>query len=524
MRARRVLLAALAALAITLPLFPAGAPQQTGVPFELDLDRATFFGLSGRSLSLGFVAFNFRPNTVNFRLECSGEGVTASPPQSLNITGGGSYIGNFSVAAASPGEYDLTVTMSDGNETARGLATATFLPPLSCRFVSPAANDRIGVVGVGQSYTGRVNFTNFGGAPLSPTFALPERDLLGRGEGTSAVTLRVGEVPAGGSALFSYEGSSLASTGTRDISPVVMAGGLPALYGFEVFPDGVTNVTRFGFTLAARELLGVGLSEDRFPLGGTSTVTLYVESRLSKGVASGTLEVGLRSDIAARRELADYAAEERFEEFTGLVESRVSFTRRYDLGPMAPGVQKELGFEFAPRMCRASDAGGSYFLDFWADLGGTAASATLPVSVVSPLELAFVTHEKVSYLELGQPLGRVVAVRNLSNSTISGATASFFLDYRGKGFVTKADIASTPKANLPSLGPGEAAAVTLELTPFSPGTYTFFPVMEWGGLSVYGSHIVVVASSPGGAPIGAYVTAALVILVPVALTRRLTPG
>jgi hypothetical protein len=63
----------------------------------------------------------------------------------------------------------------------------------------------------------------------------------------------------------------------------------------------------------------------------------------------------------------------------------------------------------------------------------------------------------------------------------------------------------------------------LELSPRSPGTYSFFPVIEWSGLLVYGSHIQVVASAPKVAPVGPYATAALVILVPVALTRKLTP-
>jgi hypothetical protein len=509
-------------LAIALPLQPAGA-QKTGVDFELDLDRSTFFELSGRNLSLGFVAYNFLPEQAAFVLECTGAGVVVSPARTLNISAGGSFAGSFQVAAPAPGTHDLTVTMKRGNETARGLATAIFLPRLSAKFVSPAANERIGVAGVGQSYTGLVNLTNFGAVAVSPTFSLPSRDVRNAPAGSETATFQVGEIPPGGTRLFTYEGSSLQSLGTRDIAPVVKAGGHDIRYGFEVLPDGVSNVTRLGFTLAARELLGVELSEDRFVLGRTTEVTLYVESRLARGIPAATLDISARSDIRARSELNDYAAQPRFEEFTGRVESGATFTRRYDLGPMSPNVQEELRFEFTPRMCRASTAGGSYFLDFRADLGGVKASATRPVAVLSPLELTFGDPEKVSYRELNVPLVRTVTVRNLSNSTISGASASFFLNYREMGFVRKSDIAATPPSPLPSLAPGDSTTVRLELSPRSPGTYSFFPVIEWSGLLVYGSHIQVVASAPKVAPVGPYATAALVILVPVALTRKLTP-
>jgi hypothetical protein len=524
MRAVSVALSAALALSFVLPLLGAGAQPASGVDFELDLDRSTFFELAGRNLTLGFVAYNFLAEGAAFTLECSGTGVIAPAALGVNISAGGNFAGNFSVSASGPGTYDLTVTMRHQNETARGLAEATFLPPLSARFVSPAANGRIGIAGVGQTYTGRVNFTNFGAAAVSPTFSLPSRDVKGIPAGSGTVTLQVGEVPAGGSRTFAYEGNSLGDVGTREIAPSVRAGGLDIMYGFEVLPDSVTNVTRLGFTLAARELLGVELSGDQFALGKASTVTLYVESRLSQGVAAASLDITARSDIRARYELSDYAAEPRFEEFAGLVESGVSFTRRYDLGPMAPGVQEELRFELTPRICRASSAGGSYFLDFKADLGGTGVSATRPISVISPLELTFDGPEKVSYRELGAPLTRTVTVRNISNSTISGASASFFLDYREKGFVRKADIAGTPATPLPSLAPGDSASVRLEVVPRSPGTYTFFPVIGWSGLSVYGSPVQVVASAGQGTPVGPYVTAALVILVPVALTRKLTPG
>ena len=524
MTARKVLLVAALALAFVMPVLPAGAQEQPGVNFELDLDRAAFFEIAGRNMTVGFIAYSFLTAPAAFTLECAGTGVTASPAVSVNISAYGSFIGNFSVAAPGPGQYDLTVTMRHGNETARGLATATFLPPLSCKFIYPAANERIGIVGAGQAYTGRVNFTNLGTAPVSPTFSLPARDIRDAPAGSDPVTLQVGEIPAGGTRTFTYDGNSLAGVGTRDISPVVTAGGLPALYGFDVLPGGVQNVTRLGFTMAAREILGVELSGDQFALGRTTTVTLYVESRRSAGIAGGALDISVRSDLQARNELGDYAAELRFEEFVGLVESKVSFKRHYELGPMAAGVQQELSFDFTPRMCRASSAGGSYFLDFRADLGGVGASATRPVSVLSPLELTFDSHEKVSYADLGVRLGRSITVRNLSNSTISGATAFFFLDYREKGFVGKSDIAGTPSTPLPALAPGESAVVTLNLVPRSSGTYTFFPVVSWDGLSVYGSHIQVVSSAPDGTPVGAYVTAILAVLIPVALTRKLTPG
>ncbi len=519
-----VLLAAAMALAFALPVLPAGALQQPGADFELDLDRSTFFELAGRNLTLGYVAYNFLAETATFTLGCFGPGVTAPPAFAVNISAGGSYIGNFSLAAAGPGRYDLTVTMKHADRTARGLSTAIFLPPVSCKFVYPAANERIGVIGVGQPYVGRVNLTNFGAVPVSPAFSLPARDIRGAPAGSETVTLQVGEIPAGGTKTFTYDGNSLGSVGTRDISPVVTAGGLLAAYGFEVLPDGVQNVTRLGFTLAARELLGVEMSDDRFTLGKTTTVTLFVESRRSAGIAGGALDIKVRSDLSARNELSDYAAGGRFEEFVGLVESKLSFTRHYELGPMAPNVQQELSFDFSPRICRASDAGGSYFLDFRADLGGLRASATRPVSVLSPLELAFGSHEKVIFGDTGIAQSRSITVRNLSNSTISGASAYFFLDYREKGFVKKSDIAETPSMPLPPIAPGESATVTLNILPRSSGTYTFFPMVGWDGLSVYGSHIQLVARAPEGTPVGPYATAALIVLLSVALTRKLSPG
>ena len=59
----RALLAAMSVLAFALPFVPAGA-QQSGAGFELDLDRSTFFELSGRNLTLGFAAYNLDRKSV----------------------------------------------------------------------------------------------------------------------------------------------------------------------------------------------------------------------------------------------------------------------------------------------------------------------------------------------------------------------------------------------------------------------------------------------------------------------------
>jgi hypothetical protein len=366
--------AAVLALLLLVPLLPAGAQQSSGSDFELDLDRSTFFQLAGREMSIGYTAYNYLPSTGEFTLSCAGGGTAVSPARTVNITGGGALTGNFTMTAQAPGEYGLAITMRLGNETVRALATAVFLPLLSCKFVSPAANGRIGVVGVGQPYTGLVNFTNWGEAPLQPSFSVPSMDLRGGGGSspTDIVTLQVGLVPPGGSVLFAYNGSALDSPGTRDISPAVAAGGAPAAFGYDAVETGVTNVTAFGFTLAAREMVGVELSEDRFELGRTAAVTMYVESRKFGGIAGGSIDVSVRSDIEARSELKDYAAEPRFEEFVACVDSGLSLDRHFALPHMEPGIQEDLpglggGRQLLPRLQGGprGDAG----LDIEADIG-----------------------------------------------------------------------------------------------------------------------------------------------------------
>jgi hypothetical protein len=147
------------------------------------------------------------------------------------------------------------------------------------------------------------------------------------------------------------------------------------------------------------------------------------------------------------------------------------------------------------------------------------------VSVISPLLINMGAHEKVSYASTDSSVSRTITVKNISNSTISGASASFFLDFKQRGFVNKADIAETPAVPLPPLAPGEEAEITLSAVPRSPGTYAFFPVVSFGaGLMVYGSHIQVVASAPQVWPAGPYVTAFMAIAVTVAIMRRFTPG
>ena len=59
MNAPKIMMAAALALAFIMPLLPAGA-RQSGVNFELDVDRATFFELAGRNLTVGFIAYNFK--------------------------------------------------------------------------------------------------------------------------------------------------------------------------------------------------------------------------------------------------------------------------------------------------------------------------------------------------------------------------------------------------------------------------------------------------------------------------------
>lgn len=522
------IVAAAVSLAMLMGALPFPARMAAGQGFEVDLDRATYFALSGTPSIIGYSLFNLDPGTEDFTVELSGEGLTVSPPKrSVTITGGGKVEGNFSVTAGAPGEYPLTVIMRRGDISARVLAGAVFLPFLSCRFVSPAANERTGAVGAGQTYSGRVNFTNWGAVPIEPTFALPARDLAGKGNAQSSrmVVIDVGEIAPHSTSVFVYSGSSLPGIGTREVLPSVKVGETEALYGYEVGAAGVFNVTRFGFILSARELLGVEMSKDRFALGERSQVTLYVESRKAGGIDGGTVDVSLRTDIEARNELADYAAQPRFEEFASLARSRVSYDREFTLPPMEPGVQKLQAFSFEPRICRGSSSGGSFFLDFSANLGGTQSFASVPVSVISPLLINMGAHEKVSYASTDSSVSRTITVKNISNSTISGASASFFLDFKQRGFVNKADIAETPAVPLPPLAPGEEAEITLSAVPRSPGTYAFFPVVSFGaGLMVYGSHIQVVASAPQVWPAGPYVTAFMAIAVTVAIMRRFTPG
>jgi hypothetical protein len=504
-------------------VFP--APEAAGQGFQVELAGATFYALSGMQADVGFNLYNLDSQTEDFTVFLSGDDLVASPASlNVTITGGGRVNGTFKVSAASPGEHPLAVVMRQGELSARAEASAVFLPPLSCKFVSPAVNGRTGKVGVGQTYTGTVNFTNWGRSVLRPAFTLPARDVAGNATSTQPVTFDVGEIPAFSGKLFTYEGASLTDIGTRLIEPIVKIGDIDALYGYDNGTAGVYNVTAFGFTLAARELLGVEMSQDRFALGEHVQTTLYLENRKAGGISGGSMKVSLRTDIRARLELSDYAAEQRFEEFDRLVESGVSYTNGFTLPPMETGVQVPQPFDFQPKICRATDTGGSFFLDFSAELGGTTSLVAVPVSVIPPMTIAMDTHEKVTYSSTGVTVIRTMTVKNISNSTISGAQASFFLDFREKGFVKKADIADTPSIAVLSLGPGAQAALTLSLTPRSPGSFAFFPVVRWGdGLMVYGSHVVVVASAPEPSPVGPYVTAFLVIAVPAALMRRYAP-
>lgn len=519
----------LVAAAFVLALLAAGLPFQAreaaGQGFQVELAASTFYALSGAQAEVGFNLYNLDPSAEDFTAALSGDGLSASPgAQNFTITGGGRVNGTFMVSAPSAGEYPLAVVMRRGELSARAEASAVFLPQLSCKFVSPATNGRTGVVGVGQAYSGTVNFTNWGPSTLKPTFTLPARDMAGKDESSQPVTIDVGELLPYASKLFTFTGESLPGVGTRDISPVVKMGELEAAYGFDNGAAGVYNVTAFGFSLAARELLGVGLSRDRFALGENGLATIYLECRKSGGIPGGSVDVSLRTDIQARLELSDYAAQERFEQFQGLVESGVDYDRSFGLPPMENGASALQPFAFRPRICRATDAGGSFFLDFRADMGGTRSVVSVPVSVIPQLTMTMDAHEKVSYAQTGEKVLRTITVRNISNSTISGASASFYLDFRERGFVRKADIADTPQVPVPSLGPGEQATVSVSATPRSPGSWALFPVVGWGdGLMVYGSHIIVAASAPEPLPVGPYVTAFLVIAVPAALMRRYSP-
>jgi len=115
-------------------------------------------------------------------------------------------------------------------------------------------------------------------------------------------------------------------------------------------------------------------------------------------------------------------------------------------------------------------------------------------------------------------------VRNLSNSIIVGATASFFLDFREKGAVAKSDIVGSAPVSIPVLNHGESASISLSASPKSPGTYVLFPIVKWSGLEVYGSALRIAVSGSGAVPYGPYVTVICVIALAAALTRKLTPG
>ena len=515
------------ALVLAMVSLPFPAMDVAAQGFQVELLASTFYALSGGQAEVGFNLYNLDPGIEDFTVAIFGDGLAASTPSmNFTITGGGRVNGTFRASASSPGEYPLAVVMRRGELSARAEASAVFLPPLSCKFVSPATNGRTGAVGVGQTYTGMVNFTNWGPSSLRPTFTLPARDIAGKDNARSAqpVTLDVGEIAPFSSKQFRFEGASLPDIGTRAVAPQVKIGDIEAPYGYENGAAGVFNVTAFGFTLVARELLGVELSRDRFVLDERGQATLFLECRKSGGVTGGSVKVSLRTDIQARLELSDYAAQPRFEEFEKLVESAVDFDRGYDLPPMETGAVVLQPFGFHPKICRASDTGGSFFLDFKADLGGAHSLVSVPVSVIPPLTIAMDAHERVTYEQTGGRVLRTITVKNISNSTISGASASFFLDFNERGFVRKADIADTPSVLVPSLGPGEQTVLSISVTPRSPGTWALFPVVEWGdGLMVYGSHVVVAASAPEPVPIGPYVTAFLVIAIPAALMRRFTP-
>jgi hypothetical protein len=521
----------LASLAIVLALaavaIPFPAREAAGQGFQVELLASTFYALFGGQAEVGFNLYNLDPGIEDFTVAIFGDGLAASPPSmNFSITGGGRVNGTFRVSASSAGEYPFAVVMRRGELSARAEASAVFLPPLSCKFVSPATNGRTGAVGVGQTYTGTVNFTNWGPSSLRPAFTLPARDIAGKDNARSAqpVNFDVGEIAPFSSKLFTFEGASLPDIGTRAVAPQVKIGDIEAPYGYENGTAGVFNVTAFGFTLVARELLGVELSQDRFVLGERGQATIYLECRKAGGVTGGKVIVSLRTDIQARLELSDYAAQPRFEEFEKLVGSAVDFDRGYTLPPMETGAVVLQPFGFHPKICRATDAGGSFFLDFKADLEGAHSLVSVPVSVIPPLTITMDAHEKVTYSQTGERVLRTMTVKNISNSTISGASASFFLDFKERGFLRKADIADTPSVPVPSLGPGEQTVLSLSVTPRSPGTWALFPVVEWGdGLMVYGSHVVVAASAPEPVPVGPYVTAFLVIAIPAALMRRFTP-
>jgi hypothetical protein len=339
------------------------------------------------------------------------------------------------------------------------------------------------------------------------------------------VIMNVGEVAPAATKVFSYDGLASNDMGTRVIAPLVKLGESAISYGFEVGSAGVYNVSRCQFTLASRELLGAELSNDTFRLGERSSVILYIECRKAGGTLGGTLDVSLKTDIEARAELSDYAAEPRFEEFITHVKSMVDHNRHYGLQRMEAGVQEPYQFELTPRICRGSaEASGSFFLQLSADFDGVRSTISKPVAVVSPLSLELESHEKVNYATLGEQVTRRLTVRNLSNSIIVGATASFFLDFREKGAVAKSDIVGSAPVSIPVLNPGESASISLSASPKSPGTYVLFPIVKWSGLEVYGSALRIAVSGSGAVPYGPYVTVICVIALAAALTRKLTPG
>ncbi|MEM2869296.1 MAG: hypothetical protein QW379_02590 [Thermoplasmata archaeon] len=525
MRAVALARASLAAL-ILLALVPSSSPQTTtGIEFEVIWERSFFFELTGRVMIANVSLNSYLPIEACFTVEVSAPGLSVSPTvTNVTLSGGGRFVLEVKVSAPAPGEYFLTAVMRRGEISSRHLAAAVFLQPLSCKFELPCDNGRTAMLGVGQSYTARVNFTNWGALPLNPTLTLQARDVADAppaSDPTAPVTFEVGSIPPGATRLFTFNGSSLPSLGTRLIQPVVSIGDGVAIYGYDVGPLGAYNVTRFEFTLAARELLGVELSSDVFELGKRTTVTVYFESRKSLPVMEARVEVRLRTDIEARGELNDYPAEERFEEFISLVKSRVEWDRHIELGGMRPGVQVPREFSIQPKICRASETGGSFFLDFRGNLDGTTSNISRPVSVRSPILLQLESGEKVCYGETGALLTRRVILRNHSNQTIQGAKAHFFLDFKERGLVEKGRIAETPHIPVPTLAPGREARLALTIRLLSPGTYVFFPLVEWGGLSVYGTSIRVEASAPQQTPVGPYATVLVVILVPLALTRKM---
>ena len=96
-------MAATVALVMLMGALPFPAPIAAGQGFEVDLDRSTYYALSGTPATVGYSLFNLDPGTEDFTVECSGEGLTVSPAsRTVTITGGGKVEGNFSVTAAAP--------------------------------------------------------------------------------------------------------------------------------------------------------------------------------------------------------------------------------------------------------------------------------------------------------------------------------------------------------------------------------------------------------------------------------------